>query len=213
VDVIGIDVEMKPAIIPYEKTPHAALLQISCRKFTFLFDLYNFIANKKEWESFFRDLFLSQKIVKLGYHFSSDLNMLNIGFSEITDCFSKVEHVFDFQKIEGHLSFLPDPSEVRYPLGLSRLSEYMLGKPLCKSERMSNWAQRPLRKSQLRYAALDSHVLISIWDVLISKIDQVELRNFITCFSNSDLHDMKEVNEKDYANNKTVVDLNNFTVD
>jgi ribonuclease D len=191
VDVIGIDVEMKPDIIPYEKTQHAALLQVSCRKFTFLFDLYVFYQNQSEWEIFFRELFLSQKIVKLGYHFSSDLNMLNIGFSETTDCFSKVENVFDFQKIESSLPFLPDPSEVRYPLGLSRLSEYMLGKPLCKLERMSNWAQRPLRKSQLRYAALDSHVLISIWDVLVSKVDQVELGNFISCFSNADEDDMK----------------------
>jgi hypothetical protein len=183
VDVIGIDVEMKPDIVPYEERHHAALLQISCRKCTFIFDLYKFRENQNEWGNFFRKILLSHNVIKLGYHFSSDLEMLNFGSSDASNCFSKVENVLDFQEIESLLPFLPDPSEIRYPLGLSRLSEYTLGKPLCKLERMSNWAQRPLRKSQLRYAALDSHVLILIWDYIISKVNRTELENYLKCFS------------------------------
>ena len=33
---------------------------------------------------------------------------------------------------------------------------------MCKIEQISNWNRRPLRKSQMHYAALDAHSLIKI---------------------------------------------------
>ena len=37
---------------------------------------------------------------------------------------------------------------------------------LCKFEQISNWETRPLRQSQMHYAALDAHVLIQIYSWL-----------------------------------------------
>jgi ribonuclease D len=46
------------------------------------------------------------------------------------------------------------------------LTEKILGQKICKYEQCSNWENRPLKKSQLHYAALDAIVCVSIFKVL-----------------------------------------------
>ena len=46
--------------------------------------------------------------------------------------------------------------------GLSDLCQRVLGQPLDKRERMSNWSARPLRPAQVVYAALDAQVLLTV---------------------------------------------------
>jgi hypothetical protein len=50
------------------------------------------------------------------------------------------------------------------PRGLAKLCEKHLGKPLDKSQQMSNWARRPLNQIQLNYAALDAYCLVQLYD-------------------------------------------------
>jgi len=50
--------------------------------------------------------------------------------------------------------------------GLSKLVELCFGKRLDKSDQISNWELRPLRESQIIYAALDAHCLLEIYNVL-----------------------------------------------
>ena len=40
-----------------------------------------------------------------------------------------------------------------------------LGITMDKAEQTSDWARRPLSESQLRYAALDARVLVSLWNL------------------------------------------------
>ena len=52
--------------------------------------------------------------------------------------------------------------EGAYPTGLSGLAEVVLGRPLNKRTRMSDWEQRPLSQAQLHYAALDAACLVRL---------------------------------------------------
>lgn len=50
----------------------------------------------------------------------------------------------------------------KHLVGLSHLAKAVLGKPLDKAVRMSDWSKRPLTPRQRHYAALDAWVLVEV---------------------------------------------------
>ncbi|XP_064649794.1 exonuclease mut-7 homolog [Lineus longissimus] len=52
--------------------------------------------------------------------------------------------------------------------GLSDVVRMCCGKPLDKTQQMSNWEKRPLREAQIIYASLDAFVLLEVYDVIRS---------------------------------------------
>ena len=55
-------------------------------------------------------------------------------------------------------------------LGYQPLVQQLLGVELEKGETRSNWLQRPLTQSQLRYAALDVYYLLELYQILEQKL-------------------------------------------
>lgn len=65
---------------------------------------------------------------------------------------------------------------------LSTLVHQCLGCPLDKSDQFSNWEKRPLRESQLVYAALDAYCLLEVYDVLRKCCDSVRFNFDDACY-------------------------------
>ncbi|XP_047368203.1 exonuclease mut-7 homolog isoform X3 [Vespa velutina] len=58
---------------------------------------------------------------------------------------------------------------------LSKLVELCLGSRLNKSDQFSNWEQRPLRESQIIYAALDAYCLLEIYTTLAQECEHTDI--------------------------------------
>ncbi|KAK6010246.1 hypothetical protein OSTOST_24740, partial [Ostertagia ostertagi] len=59
---------------------------------------------------------------------------------------------------------------------LSDLSEKLLGVKLDKSEQCSNWAIRPLRANQKRYAAMDAYIVVELFSKLKASADSSKVQ-------------------------------------
>ena len=122
-------------------------------------------------------------MVKLGYAFQQDGKKLYYSFSIFKHKFSKFsEKVLDIDKLALRAQRLNpqifpknDNNEKINLKGLSKLTFNCFGKPLDKRECMSNWSNIPLRKEQLRYAAIDALVLIEIFDFIQNKCKNLDI--------------------------------------
>eukprot|EP00899_Mesostigma_viride_P024696 jgi/Mesvir1/5410/Mv15476-RA.4 len=127
-------------------------------------------------------LFSAPAVVKVGYALAGDLSKLRSSFPDLlTPClahgrsFLDVGAVWDASRPDaGGDSHAGGGSNTggdgdngaasAAPIrGLSGLAEACLGRPLKKSQRMSDWEARPLSNAQLAYAALDAHCLLGIF--------------------------------------------------
>ena len=64
--------------------------------------------------------------------------------------------------------------------GLSLLVQHVLGKPLDKTEQMSNWEKRPLREEQILYAASDAYCLLEVYEKLCKDPESFGLSSDLT---------------------------------
>ena len=198
-NVIGIDCEWRPTFgIDQEDSTTsnelcASTLQISNRKNSYIIDMTYFIKtiNDAQLQRFANSILYSSDIVKIGYSFSQDLMRLQGSLPALKDSFnifaSQIidadEFVNNFQlhhkDLFENLSAAEDKS--KKSKGLSELVRKLFGKPLDKSECLSNWDRRPLREAQLKYAALDAYVLVQIYDLIDEKCkkENLDINDFL----------------------------------
>ena len=91
---------------------------------------------------------------------SQDLEVLELA------CGAVPRRLFDTQIAAGFLG-MSTPS-------LSALHERELGVQLPKSNRLTDWLERPLKKAQLDYAAADVERLLEIHDALVAQLASLE---------------------------------------
>ncbi|XP_068770474.1 exonuclease mut-7 homolog isoform X1 [Struthio camelus] len=189
--VVGIDMEWRPSFGVVGK-PRVSLLQIAVGEEVFLLDLPQLLEQaeredeKEKLSHFIQRLYLDPAITKLGYGMSGDLNSLAATCSALKDMDKQSQGVVDLLTVDKQLQkssidwkksgrkvnvLSPEPScedrAFRQPeRGLSLLVQHVLGKPLDKTEQLSNWEKRPLREEQILYAASDAYCLLEVYEKL-----------------------------------------------
>ncbi|NXP53003.1 MUT7 Exonuclease, partial [Heliornis fulica] len=175
--VVGIDMEWKPSFGMVGK-PRVSLLQIALKDEVFLLDLPRLLeqaeteSQKEKLPQFIKMLYSDAAITKLGYGMSGDLNSLAATWSALKDTNEQARGVVDLLSVDKQVD-VPSPEQnyedrgFRQPeKGLSLLVQHVLGKPLDKTEQLSNWERRPLREEQILYAASDAYCLLEVYERL-----------------------------------------------
>lgn len=80
--------------------------------------------------------------------------------------------------------------------GLSELVRLCFGKPLNKAEQISNWEKRPLRKSQIYYAALDAFCVLEVLNYLFKRLKSLKVEFDIEKFIGKKFKCISNVKEK-----------------
>ncbi|XP_069729173.1 exonuclease mut-7 homolog isoform X3 [Phaenicophaeus curvirostris] len=189
--VVGIDMEWKPSFGMVRK-PRISLLQIALKDEVFLLDLPRLLeeaemeGRKEELLHFIQMLYSDSAITKLGYGMSGDLSSLAATCSALKDADKQAQGVVDLLIVDKQLQkssidwrkggrkvdvLSPEQNYedggCRQPeKGLSLLVQHVLGKPLDKTEQLSNWEKRPLREEQILYAASDAYCLLEVYEKL-----------------------------------------------
>ncbi|KFV14595.1 putative exonuclease mut-7, partial [Pterocles gutturalis] len=175
--VVGIDMEWRPSFGMVGK-PRVALLQIALKDEVFLLDLPRLLKEdeaereKEKLPRFIQRLYADAAITKLGYGMSGDLSSLAATCSALKDMDKQAQGVVDLLTVDKQVDVLSSEQSYkergfRQPeKGLSLLVQHVLGKPLDKTEQLSNWEKRPLREEQILYAASDAYCLLEIYEKL-----------------------------------------------
>ncbi|CAG9770683.1 unnamed protein product [Ceutorhynchus assimilis] len=185
IDIVGIDCEWKPSF--GGQPSELALMQIATRNGVFVIDIVS-LANHSPhlWQELGKFLFNNCDILKLGFNLSSDFHMIRQALPHLN--FSSNQAGFlDLCTLLKHMEKYP---QVKFPFevkiggpSLSTLVHQCLGHPLDKSDQFSNWEKRPLRQSQIYYAALDAYCLIEAYDVLKRCFEQANCNFDDLCYT------------------------------
>jgi hypothetical protein len=156
-DLLGFDCEWKAGLTRLQTYP-VALFQIATRENTYLLDMLS-LAHSPVLNTKLSALFLNQRVRKLGLSFDGDRKQLIRSYPLVPAFSIPISSYVDLQLLYQRV--FPEEGGSG---GLAMLTSRFLGVKLCKAEQVSNWARRPLRSSQIHYAALDSMVEILIWE-------------------------------------------------
>ncbi|CAK1603100.1 unnamed protein product [Parnassius mnemosyne] len=168
-NVVSIDCEWKPSFGATQS--QVALIQIATDSYVYLID--TLIFNKKQyssfWYSFNKSLLDNAEIIKLGFGLEQDLKEIKASIVGLNNIKVKGEGLLDISILWKNLINCGLSLQSNSNNGgnsLSSLVQTCFGLPLEKSEQCSNWELRPLRTTQIQYAALDAHVLLELYNYL-----------------------------------------------
>lgn len=212
--VVGVDMEWQPTF-GCISTQQVALIQLAVFDQVFLLDLCaGGFCQHPETISFIRSLFSARNVLKLGYGMSGDLKCLLATWHQLLEEPLKMEGMLDLLSVHQTIQrgkvhqTQNGPKEVLVgencaEKGLSLLVQQVLGKPLDKTEQMSNWEKRPLRISQIRYAVADAYCLLDVYSVLSSSPARFGLPADLHSVSSSQSEMSKEKKRKEKQGKQT----------
>ncbi|XP_008298904.1 exonuclease mut-7 homolog [Stegastes partitus] len=212
--IVGVDMEWQPTF-GCIAAQQVSLIQLAVSDHVFLLDLCaNGFCQHPETLGFIRDLFSERNVLKLGYGMSGDIKCLVATWHQLVEEPLKMEGLLDLLSI--HQKILRGkanrthngPKEVLVgedcaEKGLSLLVQQVLGRPLDKTEQMSNWEKRPLRISQIRYAVADAYCLLDVYSALSSNPASFGLPADLRSISSSQSEKSKDQKRKEKQDKQT----------
>ncbi|XP_067637169.1 exonuclease mut-7 homolog isoform X2 [Eurosta solidaginis] len=165
--IIAFDSEWKPTVCNENVI---SLLQMATIDRVYLLDCLSSQLRDDLWQQLGRRVFNNLEILKIGFSLHQDVRMLHKSLPLQLNLNAKTCYL-DLRELWRRLKYL-QIVQFPYDIGLNSgeslcaLTELCLGKKLDKSNQCSNWANRPLRRDQIVYAALDAHCLLQVYRVL-----------------------------------------------
>ena len=152
---VGIDSEWSSIPLTVNNQESASILQISnyIETRVLIIDLIK-MKNDKEFFNLFKTN-LSNKIF-IGYDFNKN---------DIEQFFDEMQIMFKDAEIIDLIDMFQN-KYIEKASSLKNMYEKLLEKKMCKYEQCSNWENRPLKQSQLHYAAYDAIVCVSLFKAL-----------------------------------------------
>ncbi|XP_049867285.1 exonuclease mut-7 homolog [Pectinophora gossypiella] len=214
-NVVSIDCEWKPSFGATQS--QVALVQIATLNQVFLIDAL--ILNKQQYSSFwytFHKSFLENaEIIKIGFGLEQDLKEMKATVTGLGNIKVKGEGLLDLSLLWKNLidcGLTLSGNSDNVGCSLSSLVQSCFGLPLEKSEQCSNWELRPLRDTQIMYAALDAHVLVEIYYYL-QTLSQQQNINFEEICNDVMLEGKKKCTKKKVVDKIQAVDCNKSVKD
>ncbi|XP_053774515.1 exonuclease mut-7 homolog isoform X2 [Desmodus rotundus] len=172
--VVGLDLEWRPSF-GVGGRPQASLMQVAVEGRVFLLDLpaLSQPAEGQAPQAFSRlvsQLLSDPSITKLGYGMAGDLKSLGASCPALAHSQKLLQGDMDLLQAHRQIRVtnmpVPGVDGAGRPRGLSLLVQQVLGKPLDKTQQLSNWDRRPLDEGQLLYAAADAYCLLEVYQAL-----------------------------------------------
>ncbi|KAK1123956.1 hypothetical protein K0M31_006985 [Melipona bicolor] len=184
--MVGIDSEWKPSF--GTKQTELALIQIATKVNVYILDVTTMGNKLKElWAELASDLFENKNILKLGFGIAQDMTVIRNSLAVLSKVKTHGQGYLDIvnlwkKLVEDYKFVFPHESNQHFAKkNLSKLVELCLGRKLNKSDQFSNWEQRPLRESQIIYAALDAYCLLEIYTALEIQCEHLGIPFYDVC--------------------------------
>ena len=163
-----------------------SLIQISLEEEIFLLDFENLRQELSpgDWLSMREKVLLNEKLLIVGFSVVDDMRLLSKTIPGCEDLLEVGENLLDLERDGKSLTKLVGVDITEN--GLTGLCLSVLGKRLDKTEQIGDWLRRPLRPSQITYAALDAYSCWKIFQVLKNKACDLNLlKSFMKVVSRS----------------------------
>ncbi|XP_078605865.1 exonuclease mut-7 homolog [Branchiostoma floridae x Branchiostoma japonicum] len=188
--MVGLDAEWRPSFGNTLITQRVSIVQLAIKDKVYILDMIALVQNTEmgKLQDFFSSLLASQDVIIIGYGIDGDFQMLGRSYPFLREALSKRKRVIDLSHVAARVhkanptllkfdagettddDFTGGASAKSDAHGLSQLVQQCLGLPLAKTEQLSDWERRPLRKAQILYASLDAHCLLEVYDVLTKRV-------------------------------------------
>jgi len=158
--VVGLDAEFMSS----RSDQKISLLQLSTHERAFLLDweVLPSCLQDEDYHLLANTVFARKDLLVIGYGVWGDIKLLSKSFTQLSNLLSISTAILDLETLKAKLSNMLGLPQTN-TRGLSGLCESLLGLPLNKTDQISDWSRRPLRQSQIIYAALDAFVCLEIY--------------------------------------------------